>query len=36
MGKRQVEQAVVNAAADIAAFYVGRVSVPCTAWPAGR
>ena len=31
MGKRQVEQAVVSAAADIAAFYAGRVLVPCTA-----
>jgi len=31
MGKRQVEQAVVSAAADIAAFYAGRVPVPCTA-----
>ncbi len=31
MGKRQIEQAVVNAAADIAAFYAARVPVPCTA-----
>jgi hypothetical protein len=31
MGKRQVEQAVVNAAGDIAAFYAARVLVPCTA-----
>jgi len=31
IGKRQVEQAVVSAAADIAAFYAGRVPVPCTA-----
>jgi hypothetical protein len=30
MGKRQVEQAAVNAAGDIAAFYA-RVPVPCTA-----
>ena len=31
IGKRQVEQAVVSAAADIAAFYATRVPVPCTA-----
>jgi hypothetical protein len=31
MGKRQVEQAVVTAARDIAAFYADRVPVPCTA-----
>ncbi len=31
LGKRQVEQAVVSAAADIAAFYAARVAVPCTA-----
>jgi hypothetical protein len=31
VGKRQVEQAVVNAAGDIAAFYAARVPVPCTA-----
>jgi hypothetical protein len=31
MGKRQVELAVVNAAADIPAFYAARVAVPCTA-----
>ena len=31
MGKRQVEQAVVSAASDIAAFYAARVPVPCTA-----
>jgi hypothetical protein len=31
MGKRQVEQAVVSAAADIAAFYAARVPVPATA-----
>ena len=31
IGKRQVEQAVVSAAADIAAFYAARVPVPCTA-----
>src|SRR6516164_6439995 len=31
IGKRQVEQAVVNAATDIAAFYAARVPVPCTA-----
>jgi hypothetical protein len=30
-GKRQVEQAVVKAAADIAAFYAARIPVPCTA-----
>ena len=31
IGKRQAEQAVVNAACDIAAFYAARVPVPCTA-----
>ncbi|MGH3225737.1 MAG: ISKra4 family transposase [Streptosporangiaceae bacterium] len=31
IGKRQVEQAVVSAAADIAAFYAACVPVPCTA-----
>jgi hypothetical protein len=31
MGKRQVEQAAVNAAGDIAAFYAARVPMPCTA-----
>jgi hypothetical protein len=31
MGKRQVELAVVNAAADIPAFYAARDAVPCTA-----
>jgi len=31
IGKRQVEQAVVNAAGDIAAFYAARVPMPCTA-----
>jgi len=31
IGKRQIEQAVVNAAADIAAFYAARIPVPCTA-----
>jgi hypothetical protein len=31
IGKRQVEQAVVDAARDIAAFYAARVPVPCTA-----
>jgi hypothetical protein len=30
MGKRQVEQAVIAAAGDIAAFYAARVPVPCT------
>jgi phage gp36-like protein len=30
-GKRQVEQAVVSAAADIDAFYAARIAVPCTA-----
>jgi hypothetical protein len=31
IGKRQIGQAVVNAAADIAAFYAARIPVPCTA-----
>jgi hypothetical protein len=31
IGKRQVGQPVVNAAADIAAFYAARIPVPCTA-----
>jgi hypothetical protein len=31
IGKRQVEQAVVSAAGDIAAFCAARVPVPCTA-----
>jgi len=31
IGKRQIEQAVVNAAGDIPAFYAARVPVPCTA-----
>jgi hypothetical protein len=31
IGKRQIEQAVVNAAADIAAFYAACIPVPCTA-----
>ena len=31
IGKRQVEQAVMSAARDIAAFYAARVPVPCTA-----
>jgi hypothetical protein len=31
IGKRQVEQAVVHAAGDIAAFYAARVPVPATA-----
>lgn len=31
MGKRQVEQAVVSAAADITAFYAARIPQPCTA-----
>jgi len=35
MGKRQVEQAVVSAACDIAAFYAARIPVPCTAYAAG-
>jgi hypothetical protein len=30
IGKRQVEQAVVTAASDIAAFYDARIAVPCT------
>jgi hypothetical protein len=32
IGKWQIEQAVVAAAADIAAFYATRMPVPCTAW----
>jgi hypothetical protein len=31
IGKRQIEQAVVHAAADIAAFYAARIPVPATA-----
>ena len=31
IGKRQVEQAMVDAAGDIAAFYASRIPVPCTA-----
>jgi len=31
MGKRQIEQAGVNAAGDIAAFYAAHIPVPCTA-----
>jgi hypothetical protein len=31
IGKRQIEQAVVTAAGDIAAFHAARVPVPCTA-----
>lgn len=31
LGKRQIEQAVVNAAADIGAFYAARIPEPCTA-----
>jgi hypothetical protein len=31
IGKRQIGQAVVNAAGDIAAFYAARIPVPCTA-----
>jgi len=31
IGKRQLEQAVVHAAADIPAFYAARVPEPCTA-----
>jgi hypothetical protein len=31
MGKRQVEQAVIAAAGDIAGFYAARIPVPCTA-----
>ena len=30
IGKRQIEQAVVSAAAGIAAFYAARIPVPCT------
>jgi hypothetical protein len=30
IGKRQIEQAVVSAAADIAAFYAARIPVPAT------
>ena len=31
IGKRQIEQAVVNAARDITAFYAARIPQPCTA-----
>jgi hypothetical protein len=31
IGKRQIEQAVVKAAGDIAAFYAACIPVPCTA-----
>ncbi len=31
IGKRQIEQAVVNAAGDIAAFYSARIPMPATA-----
>jgi hypothetical protein len=31
IGKRQIEQAVVNAAGDIAAFYAARIPMPATA-----
>jgi hypothetical protein len=31
IGKRQIEQAVVNAAGDIATFYAARIPMPCTA-----
>ena len=31
IGKRQIEQAVVNAARDISAFYAARIPEPCTA-----
>jgi hypothetical protein len=31
MGKRQIEQAVVNAAGDIAAFYAAHIPMPATA-----
>ena len=31
IGKRQAEQAVVNAAGDIAAFCAARIPMPCTA-----
>ena len=31
IGKRQIEQAVADAAADITAFYAARAPVPCTA-----
>jgi hypothetical protein len=31
IGKRQIVQAVVSAAGDIAAFYAARVPLPCTA-----
>ncbi len=30
IGKRQLEQAVTGAAADIAAFYAARIPEPCT------
>ncbi|MGE5291716.1 MAG: hypothetical protein ACM3ML_31870 [Micromonosporaceae bacterium] len=31
IGKRHVEQAVVNAVGDIAALYTARIPIPCTA-----
>ena len=31
MGKRQLEQAVTGAAADIPAFYAARIPEPCTS-----
>jgi hypothetical protein len=31
IGKRQVEQSVVSAAADVDTFYAARIPVPCTA-----
>jgi hypothetical protein len=31
IGKRQIEQAVTGAAADIPAFYAARVPQPCTS-----
>src|SRR6266576_283366 len=36
IGKRQIEQAVVHAAADITAFYAARIPVPGTAKAAAR
>jgi hypothetical protein len=35
IGKRQIEQAVVNAAGDIPAFYAARIPMPCTASTSG-
>ena len=32
IGKRQLEESVVRAAADIPAFYAARIPEPCTPW----